>query len=77
MSNCYSKNCYSCKHCQSGIYTIENYTIDEGTLICELTGNVLVEPDGTEVNITACTEYKESDYIPVMQNNIYMQPLPF
>jgi hypothetical protein len=58
----YPKNCYSCKRCLSGTYQIEKSIIDEGTLICELTGNVLVEPDGTEVNITACDNYKQEDY---------------
>jgi hypothetical protein len=66
-----------CKNCLPGVYEIEGFQIDEGTLVCKFTNNVLVEPDGTEVNITACLEYKESDYIPAMQNNIEMQPLPF
>jgi hypothetical protein len=80
MSNCYSnecsKNCYSCKHCQSGTYTLENYTIDEGTEICVLTGNTLVDAFGEEINITACENYQE-DIFPALEIEIEMQLLPF
>jgi hypothetical protein len=75
MSNCYSKNCYSCKHCQPGTYTIENYSVDEGTEICTLTGNTLVDAFGEEINITACENYQE-DIFPAFENYTE-QPLPF
>lgn len=69
-------NCYSCKHCKPGVYQFWNEFVDEGTLVCELTGNALVEPNGTEVNTTACEHYK-NDFVTVGIENIDMQPLPF
>lgn len=67
-------NCYSCQRCISGTYQIDHNRVDEGTLICELTGNPLVDPFGKAINITPCRYYKE-DLIPVLQN-IEIQ-LPF
>lgn len=76
MSNCYSKNCLSCKNCQSGTYHFESNVIDEGNQICVLTSNEVVDRFGVEVNITACENYKQ-DYAEVFVNYIDSQPLPF
>lgn len=77
MSNCYSKNCLSCRNCKSGTYHFESHVIDEGNQICILTGNEIVDRFGVEINITPCSNHveREPQYIPEI--NIIVQPLPF
>lgn len=69
-------NCYSCQRCVSGTYSVEGNVIDEGNLICLLTGNVLVDCDGNDINVTPCSNYKEHVSL-IERDNLILEPLPF
>lgn len=66
MSNCYSKNCLSCKNCQPGTYLYGAHVIDEGNTVCIITNNEIIDRFGVEINTTPCEYYvsNEPEYLP-------------
>lgn len=70
------KTCFECKKCISGILSIDPFSsVCDSTMICKMTGNIIIDEFGEEINTVACKHFSSSaEYI---QHELPIEELPF